>query len=314
MIIKKNKFNFKYFTLFFISLKNLVIRLLLVNYLLLIFGLSYADTKKNNNDIGYLDILQLENSLRKDFIEQKELNDINYDLYRMRSSDVNDRVSSAQDPRGYFLNKHNNMFCLPQMDKKCKVNSSIYVYGDIKTNTLLSENIYKDREQINLFNEVIRNIVNPFPSNIALEMLVASDAEKELPNNKAALAENYASQARLGLSRNSFNTMLFNRLPLKYVPGSNINDNNKDQAEFSKLSVMEKQVSSRFANTDWLQFIDKSNKESLSKELIKMLAFYMWMEFEKYKQEERIESLLATLVAQQETTNNILIQKNGKKP
>lgn len=295
-------------------LKNFkIIRILLSYYLISIFCVGYAvDDKKINSNASWLELLRLQNTKSwEEFTKKKEFNDINYDLYRMRSLDVNDRVSLAQDPKGYFINKHNSMFCFPQIDKTCKSSSSLYVYGDIKTNILL-EYIYKDPEQINLASEVIRNIVNPFPSNIALEMLEASDAEKELPSNKAALAENYASQARLGIVRNSFNTMLLNRLPLDYISGSDVSSNNKTKA--SKISIMDQQVNHRFANPVWQDLVEKGNNEALFKELIKMLAFNMWMEFEKYKQEERIETLLATLVAQQETTNNLLMQNNAKKP
>lgn len=296
-----------------------IFRFLLSYYLISILCISSAEPKKPNNSINILDIIQLENIAKKEFIEKKELNDINYDLYRMRSSNIKDRISLAQDPKGYFVNKHNNMFCFPEIDKKCKVNSPLYVYGDIKTNNLLSENVYTNSEQINLFSEVIRNIVNPFPSNIALEMLVASDDEKALARNQSALAENYVSQARLGISRNSFNTMLFNRLPLSYLTRSgSMDDKEKDKSELakkddiSKLSIMAEQVGSRFSNAAWLEFVDKANNETLSKELVKMLAFHMWIEFEKFKQQERIESLLATMVAQQETTN-VLMQSNAKK-
>lgn len=292
-----------------------IIRILLSYYLISNFYVSYAvDDKKinSNSNTSWLNMIRLQNTTSwKEFMTKKELNDINYDLYRMRSFDINDRVSLAQDPKGYFINKHNSMFCFPQIDKTCKSSSSLYVYGDIKTNILL-ENIYKDPEQINIASEVIRNIVNPFPSNIALEMLEASDVEKELPSNKAALAENYAAQARLGVVRNSFNTMLLNRLPLDYIARSDESSDNKIKA--SKLSIMEEQVNNRFANSAWQNLIEKGNNEALFKELIKMLAFDMWMGFEKYKQEERIETLLATLVAQQETTNNLLMQNNVKKP
>lgn len=272
--------------------------------------ISYADPDNPEKDINTncLQAIALHNSVEwGQFVDQKESADINYDLYRINGPNVNDRVIVAQDPKGYLVDKHNEMFCSMQIDKKCQINSPLYTHADMRASVLI-HNSYHNLEDIKLATEVIRNIVNPFPSNVALEMRDASVRDRELTRNKSALAETYAIEARLGVVRNSFNSMLLNRLPLDLLKGKS----SSEKKNLSILGIMEQEAKDRFANAQWQTSIEQGNNDVFLKELAKMEAFKIWMDYHKYKQNERIESLLATMVAQQSDLQQLLINKNAK--
>jgi len=302
------------------NLSQLSKKLLNLNYLLSIFicilivqipQISYSldenDIKKN--EYLSLRLKELQNNDQwQQFIKHKEFSDINYDLYRITGPNMHDKVLLGEDPKGYLVNKHNEMFCFNQADKACKVHSSLYVYGDMRASILLNNNFYKNLEETELAREVMRNIINPFPSNIQMEMQDASLHNKELPENKAALAETYVSQARLAVVRNSFNTMFLNRLPLDLLEGKTSTSKKK----FSRLSIMEIAAKERFEDPKWQGSIDTASQDDLLKELVKIDSFKVWMDYHKYKQNERIEALLATMVAQQVSINQLLIDQNAK--
>ena len=292
-----------------IVLNNLIACLIIISTQLKAYATNDEPTKYNKAP-AWLEAIKMQNQPNwQEFKKQKELMDINYDLYRMRirGPNLKEQIISAQDPKGYFLQKHDNTFCSPQVDSKCQLGSPLYTYGDIKVNVLL-DNLYQEREKIDLATEIIRNIINPFPSNIALEMLEATEKERKDPKNQAALAETYASQARLGVARNTFHNMFFNRLPLDSLSDQKPSTKEK----FSVISIMEKQAKKRFENPEWYEFIQKSDLEKSVKEMVEMESFRIWLDYQKYRQNERIEALLATLVAQQESMHKSLMKKDPK--
>lgn len=285
------------------------IKLLLVVYLLLIFGFSYARIELEDND----NTLKSENLLRKDFMSKKELIDLYFYLYRIKSLDGKYRISAAQDPKGYIVSKHNNTYCSPQVNQGCKVDSTAFIHGDMRINGLLAVDTFTS-DEMKLYFEVVEHIVNHLPSNIALDMLSASEIEKQLPQNKEDLANEVISQTRLGLPRNSFNNSYFERTPIfNYYADNNINDDKNKEKKLSKINIMDQEVNSRFSNKEWLDFINKADNETLNKELAKMQSFSIWLKVQKYKQAERRELLLATSVAQQETIIKLLTELNAQR-
>ena len=293
--------------------KCFIIRVkLLIALLLTIFWLSsYAlDPEKDPlpKDSIAVKLNKLQNNARRQaFMKQMELKYINYDLYRITgfNADQNTIMGGGGEPRGYLVSKHNELFCSSTVEpKKCKAPPS-HEYADIRSSILLEQNIYVNKEQVSSATEVINNITNPFPSIIALEMLNASEHERKLPHNQAAFAETLVQEARLGVAKNSFNNMVLDRLSLDALDdGSTAGDKN-----FSKLSLMEQTAKSRFEDNGWHTEIENSNQENLLKEMVKMEAFKIWMEYHKYKQNERIEALLATMIAEQSSLNQLLIEQ-----
>lgn len=299
-----------------IVLSVTVIKIVISSCLIIYLPSSYAaptstteeKTKSQQTNARSYDAKMLHDSQEwQQFIVKKELADINYDLYRIHGPDVNDRAIDAQDPKGYLVDKHNKMFCSPDIDKRCQASSSLYNYRDMRASILLN-NFYKNSEEINLATEVIRNIINPFPSNIALEMRDASNQDREQPEKKAALAEVYASEARLGVARNSFNSMLINRLPLDLLKGKSLNEGKSS----SILSIMEQEVKDRFENPEWQKFIQTADQENCLRETLKVQALIAWMLYNGYMQNERKEALLATIVAQQEDLQRSLTASNAQ--
>lgn len=286
-------------------------------------GCAYADkeeqaqsaTKKEHHFKSSIDtqIVEKLHSLKshrawQDFLKNKELNDINYDLYRMTGDNIKENVIArgAGDPKGYLVMKHEQVFCSTKVDPNCKISDPSEEYADIKF-SILDQNVYKDNKQVVLANEFIRNITNPFPSKIALEMLNAGNNERRLPQNQAAFAEALVQEARTSVAKHSFNNMILNRLSLGSIEGGqSAHDKN-----FSQLTLIEQGAKSRFEDRVWHETVDRASQEDLFREMIKMEAFKIWMEYHKYKQNERIEALLATIASEQANITQLLKENSN---
>jgi len=133
------------------NLSQLSKKLLNLNCLLSIFicilivqipQISYSDEKDiNKSEYLSFQLKELQNNNQwQEFVKNKEFSDINYDLYRITGPGMHDKVLLGEDPKGYIVNKHNEMFCFNQADKTCKVHSNSYVYGDMRASALLNNN------------------------------------------------------------------------------------------------------------------------------------------------------------------------------
>lgn len=290
------------------------VRILLCCYVIYALQTIYAASANDNSTTiqsneHLLELIKLQNDEKwQQFANRMELNDLYFSLHRSISPHEHDRIISAENYPAYVVDTHDKMFCSIQDNKKCQVAFGRYTYGDMRS-SILFPTVYIDRKELDLASNFINNItIGVLNSNIALEMRDANDHERELPENKAALATTYVSQARLGLARNSFYTMLQYRTPSGLLGDKSSNGKNK----FSIISVMEQEAKDRFENIKWYESIDNGNQEFSLKELAKIGAYQIWMDYHKYKQNERIEALLATMVAQQESINQLLADKNAK--
>ncbi|MGD0466623.1 MAG: hypothetical protein ABSA84_08010 [Gammaproteobacteria bacterium] len=285
----------------------IIINLLSIVSLLIISLSSYSlDLEKDSIPVK-LNKLQ-SNPTWQDFMRQMESKYLNYELYRITgsSADQNIILSGAVDPRGYFVGKHDELFCSPIADpKNCKP-KIVREYADIRPSVLLEQNIFSNKDQLLSAIEVINNITNPFPSRIPLQMLeLKDDIRRNSPHNQAAFAETLVQEARLGVAKNSFNSMMLDRLSLSALEGGSV----ASDKNFSKLSLMEQEAKSRFEDSNWNTKIENAKQDDLLKEMVKMEAFKIWMEYHKYKQNERIEALLATMIAEQSSLNQLLIEQ-----
>ena len=100
-----------------------------------------------------------------------------------------------------------------------------------------------------------------------------------------------AYQAALSTARNSLNEMFGNRLPVLV----------NSETVASVIQIMEQEAGRRFKNAEWFQEVTKSSGEALLRELVHISAYNNWMEYQRYRQNERIETLLAVSLAQQVT-------------
>jgi hypothetical protein len=139
-----------------------------------------------------------------------------------------------------------------------------------------------------LASAIVQNIINPFPPSIDYSVdLKAAD-------NKAEIASYMAQQATLAVAGNSYLTMLAMRA------------SDKDGTA-SLMEQLNTESSWRFLNSklndstpiNWYAQINALSTEGLLRELAAMDAFRLYMEHQKFKQGERIEALLATMVASQ---------------
>lgn len=284
-------------------------------YIILISQISHASNAPDNNrneqgNQRIVEAAKLHNSEKwRNFVNQRELNELYFSLHRSTGPEEHHRVISAQNYPLYVVDMHNKMFCSIQDNKNCTVESGLFTYGDMR-NSIFVPNVYTDPKELHLAANFVTNmIIGALNSNVALEMRDASPQDRELPENKAALGQLYLAENRLGVVRTSFNTMLQYRTPLNLLNDkpSSIGKNN-----FSIISIMEQEATERFADPKWHELIEDNSQEFALKELAKIAAYQNWMDYHKYKQNERIEALLATMVAQQESINQLLMAKDAK--
>lgn len=216
----------------------------------------------------------------------KEVADINWSLYTTPRQD--EQIKG--DPFNNFIENHKNYFCSPSSDiektfgtQACSNNTMAQEHADIKTSSLLEPSIYDQSQQI-LAEEVIRNLTLPFASD-NLKDTISNGIPKS--SDKSYVAKTLAKQAAVTVARNSLNEIYGSRLPENSItPISSI------------MSIMEQEAGRRFKNSDWYDAVSQSSSEALLRELAHMEAYKLWMDYNRYRQSERMEALLAVLVSQ----------------
>jgi len=175
---------------------------------------------------------------------------------------------------------------------KCQFDPRLQ-HADIKLTTVLSGSRYEN-ERRNAARLFIDNVIAPFPSE-KLSMPSATKPEQiASPQSRKGIAESLANEAVLSVAREPFAEMFAKRNSIAEL-------NNR-----SLMEIMEKEAGQRFLNEAWqaemreairVAKADKKPQEAILYELAVMEAYRTWLEYERYRQTERIEALLAATLA-----------------
>lgn len=171
--------------------------------------------------------------------------------------------------------------------------------ADIKVSTLLSGFRYDDEGvRENAAKMFMNNFVQPFPTPDYLDennQLLKDSLTK--PEQLKRLADALTEQALLSPARYSLAEMVAKRSPVSTKKGA-----------VSMMEVWEKEAAQRFLNSVWQNNMAALKNKALSDnkpeqvvlyEIAMMDAFRNWMEYERYRQTERVEALLAALLSLQ---------------
>jgi len=244
---------------------------------------------------------------------KKELGDLAFSTYQQGRT-TSSGIEDVSNPHETWVTNHKQFYCSPNIAVEasafgCRAaagtaeESKYLELGDVKASVLLGPTAYSDILDI-AAQDFIRNIINPYP---------VSNFKKSIQNsnfigNRAdteAYAKYMANQALLSVSLNSLNQSYFMRLPgrdlgVSSAPGSSI------------MTVMENEATRRFTSNEWYTTINNPNFDQLAvaKEQLAMAAFDQWMAYQNFKQNERIATLLAALLAK---TVNINMEPNQVK-
>lgn len=219
----------------------------------------------------------------------KELTDINWGLYATPRPDEQIKGDAINN----FLENHKAFFCSPSSDVEkvlgtplCLANTTAREHADLKVSSLLEPSIY-DQSQKVLAEEVIRTLTTPFP-NGNLKDMVSNGLAKA--SDKTYVAKIMSKHAMIHVARNSLNEIYGSRL-------AEVTPTVPPKAA-SIMSIMEEESGRRFKNKDWYDAVSQSSHEALLRELVHMESFRLWMDYYRYRQNERMEALLAVLAAQ----------------
>ena len=231
-----------------------------------------------------------------DFIEsetnvmmlKEELSNLNWSLYSTTPG------GKYEDfPEGQFYDAHKQYFCSKNSGIKgvsC-TNTSQMEHANIKISSLLNPLQYDETQEF-VAKEVIRNFSYPFP-NMELRNLLAQGIKT--PGDKRKAAALMLGSAIFNVAQNSLNEMHAMRLP----SGS---ENNKS----SLMNIIATESSRRFKDKNWHNAVQEASQEAMLREMLNIEAFKLWMDYYRYRQNERIEALLAILMTKDNINNEII--------
>lgn len=256
-----------------------------------------------------------------DFLLSKSVQDFGFSIYQQGRND-GEFVSSSPDMD--FVSKHGQVYCSVNIAAEksgfsCKPLSGVspedaklLEMGDINFSTLLEPAVYTKNIDAAAQN-LIRNIINPFPTSKFKDYL-SSAGFIDNGKMKGEYAQYMANQAILGVALYSMNEMYGMR-----VSGETLGITSSPAKTSSMLSVMENEATRRFETGDFAAFLADANTDQLAiaKEMAAMQAFALWMDYQKFRQNERIEALLAANLAkmvrfadiQEEVSKRLLQQR-----
>lgn len=235
-------------------------------------------------------------------VTQTVTNALAAETQRMLQSSI-----SAGDPKIDLYNKHQDTFQAVFKATDKPLNTSGMV--DLNAATLIEKSTLSAAE-VAQATQLIQNVTNPFPTGIDYNALKGSGISADsssLPTDfdaedKKVIAERMAEQAVLSVPEAALYRMLAERMATA---------DGKD----SLHSVLEKESTWRFLDNgvddkgnavEWYSGIATAATDTLLRELVQMEAFRLYMDYMRYKQSERLELLMATMVAGQGRLSTVM--------
>lgn len=267
-----------------------------------VYAANSYDTAFTNGTIAK----SLDNAISA-YLISKSVQDFGFSIYQQGRSFDSGQEFVSSSPDQDFVNRHSTAYCSPNIAAEvtgfgCKAKKAEEMpyleLGDINFATLLDPIHYSSDLFSLAAQNLIRTIVSPFPpstykTNVADPNFLVGGGSK-----KTAFANYLAGQAVVGVALYSFNTMYEMRVLGKNLGLTNNAQDPNSPGGFSLLDIIEKESTRRFEGTDSPTFASFLNdpatdQTKLLKEMAAMEAFRLWMDYQRFRQMERVESLLA---------------------
>lgn len=270
-----------------------------------ICSVSYADYKNqsefgNNGSIAQV----LEDSINK-FMMPLEVQQIGNAVYNVGIvyGALGQEITSS-NPQYDFVSKHQSGYCSPNISVEkdgfqCvsqsgnlnndATSAQFLEMGDIRTSVLLEPIVYTDVLSYAAQN-YIRNITLPFPSASFANYISNPSTFSKNSTQRTAYANFMANQALLSVARYALDEMYSMR-----VSGTTMGASGNAASNQSILSIMETESSRRFSDPNYVAFLKDPTTLQVDflREIAAMQAFDLWMQYQNYRQNERIAALLA---------------------
>lgn len=156
--------------------------------------------------------------------------------------------------------------------------------ADIRADNLLARDVYSSQQQ-DAAMSFVNNVLNPIPTQMLPKGWEKTDAGKEF------IAGQMVEQGRNSVAANSFAHMVAMR---QVQPGLGTAAG-LDTPDISLKQLIRSQADGRFLSPQWYKMIGSAQSEhQLLREINKQMAFQIWLDYQTYEQNERMEAVLAT--------------------
>lgn len=220
---------------------------------------------------------------------------------------------TSSTPQMDFVTKHITGYCSPNISVEkqhfnCSGQSGLNAttaqfleMGDIRASVLLESTVYPvdgggaSQSVLDLAAQnFIRNITMPFPSSMYANYISNPNTFNKNTSQRKAYANYMANQALIGVARYALDEMYGMR-----VPGSIMGVSGGGSENQSILSVMENEASRRFMDPNYVSFLTATSTDQIAllREIAAMHAFGLWMNYQNYRQNERIAALLSAMLS-----------------
>ena len=234
----------------------------------------------------------------KTYITNKETDDLNYGLHLINGTSV-----IPTTPQIQFLTDYVRSSCNPNTPESNmpECSNSTGIYTTIRASNIFNSINYTDPADpvLNASIGVIRSLVEPFPDP-QLNTLLKDTAN--FSKNESNIAGLIAGQVPVTMAKNSLNGILARR----YVDPATTSKLPSDYNSSSIMQIMHDESLRRLTDSTWFTGLNNLPLSQLVMELLEVEAFKLWMEYNKFQQNERIEALLATLVSAQASQANAI--------
>ncbi len=186
------------------------------------------------------------------------------------------------------LRDHMDKYCSAQDAAlgRCTAAPEAMQNADVRADTLLSHSTLTP-DQLAAAQALRQNLINPLP---------VQNLPKGVENTNAGrlfIAGQYIQQAGLSVAADGINQAIAARTPVQGLGASAM----MNTPDISEMGLMEAQVSGRFESPSWYAMIAGMSQTNLLREMNKQMALKLWMDLKAYKQQERQEAALATMLA-----------------
>ena len=159
--------------------------------------------------------------------------------------------------------------------------------ADVRADNLLARDVYTPEQEEGAV-AFVKNVVSPIPTQLLPKGWEKTDAGKEFVSGQMV------EQGRNSVAANSFAYMVAMR---KKQAGLGTSAG-LDTADVSLKQLIRSQADGRFLSPQWYKMIATAQSEhQLLREINKQMAFQVWLDYQTFEQNERLEAVLATDMA-----------------
>ncbi len=246
------------------------------------------------------------------FLMPKEVQQLGNAIYNegVQYGALGQEITSS-NPQDSFVSKHQSGYCSPNIVAEAKgftcqskagqlnndsVTAQFLEMGDVRTSVLIEPLIYNQALDYAAQN-YIRNVIMPFPSSTFANYISNPDSFAKNTTQRKAYAEYLGNHAILSAARYALDEIYSMRVPGNIMGGS---AGASATANKSVMQVMEDESTRRFSDPNYVAFLNDAATAQIDilRDMAAMQAFELWMQYNTYKQNERIAALLAASLAQ----------------